>query len=86
MENEVKDLELDELEEASGGVKPWGNGKTTLIQHTVVRGNTLSGLANRYYTSVKSIMQLNPIIKNKNLIVEGWILTIRANDRTGKVG
>ncbi len=81
MENEVKDLELEEMEEVSGGAKPYGNGKSTLIQHTVVRGNTLSGLANRYNTTVKSIMKLNPIIKNKSLIVVGWVLDIQCNDR-----
>ncbi len=82
MSEEIKDLNLDELEEASGGAsKPYGDGKKKYIKHTVVRGNTLSGLANRYNTTVKSIMSLNPIIKNKSLIVVGWVLTIQCNNR-----
>lgn len=46
------------------------------ITHTVVRGDTLSQLALTYHTTVDAIMKANPIIKNKNLILTGWVLTI----------
>lgn len=81
MDNEIRDLDLEDMEEVSGGAKPYGDGTRFYIKHTVVRGNTLSGLAGKYNTTVKSIMKLNPIIKNKSLIVVGWVLTIRCNDR-----
>ncbi len=81
MDNEVRDLELEDMEEVSGGAKPYGDGTRFYVKHTVTRKNTLSGLANRYNTTVKSIMKLNPFIKNKNLIIDGWVLTIRCNDR-----
>ncbi len=81
MDNEVKDLELEELEAAAGGAKPYGYGKPVTVKHIVVRGENLSRLANKYNTSIKSIMKLNPIIKDKNLIVTGWELTIHADDR-----
>ncbi len=82
MSEEIMDLNLEEMEEASGGAaKPYGDGTRQYVKHTVVRGNTLSGLANRYNSTVKSIMKLNPIIKDKSLIRVGWVLTIRCNDR-----
>ncbi len=81
MDNEIMNLDLEEMEEVSGGAKPYGDGTVRYVKHTVVPGNTLSGLANRYYTTVNSIMRLNPFIKNKRLIRVGWVLTIRCNDR-----
>ncbi len=79
MSENNRNLELEEMEEVSGGV--YGDGTVTIIEYVVVRGDTLGKLANRFNTSVSSIMNLNPIIKNKNLIVTGWKLQIRTNDR-----
>ncbi len=81
MAEEIKDINLDEMEEAAGGAKIYGDGSKILIKHEVVKGNTLSGLANRYNTSEKSIMNLNKFITDRNLIKIGWTLTIRTNDR-----
>jgi len=39
-------------------------------------GDTLSGIASRYGTSVSALMRANPQIKNKNLIYAGKSLTI----------
>lgn len=39
--------------------------------HTVVRGDTLWGIANRYGTTLEQILKLNPQIKNPNLIRVG---------------
>lgn len=44
--------------------------------HTVAKGDTLGRLAARYDTSVAELMKLNPQIKDKNLIVIGWELTL----------
>ncbi len=79
MSENSRNLELEEMEEVSGGV--YGDGTVTIIEYVVARGDTLGKLANRFNTSVSSIMKLNPIIKNKNLIVTGWKLQIRTNDR-----
>ncbi len=79
MSENNRNLELEEMEEVSGGV--YGDGTVTVIDYVVVRGDTLGRLANRFNTTVNSIMKLNPIIKNRNLIVTGWTLKIRVNDR-----
>ncbi len=53
------------------------------ITYTVQRGDTLSEIAERYGTTVSSIVSLNPIIKNPNLIYPGWQLTIRTSSSSG---
>ena len=50
------------------------------ITYTVKRGDTLSAIARRYNTSVASIVALNPIIKNPNLIYPGQKFIIDTND------
>jgi N-acetyl-anhydromuramyl-L-alanine amidase AmpD len=52
-----------------------GLGSPTI--HTVVSGDTLSGLAKRYATTIESIKALNNINASSNLIRIGQILTIR---------
>jgi LysM repeat protein len=44
--------------------------------YRIVRGDTLSGIAKRYGTSVSALMQANPKIKNANLIYAGDTLNI----------
>ena len=39
--------------------------------HTVVKGETLSGIAKRYGTTLSAVIALNPQIKNPNLIHPG---------------
>ena len=39
--------------------------------HKVVAGDTLSGIAKKYGTTVSKLMEINPHIKNKNLIYVG---------------
>lgn len=53
------------------------------ITYTVQRGDTLSEIAMRYGTTVSSIVSLNPIITNPNLIYPGWQLTIRSSNSSG---
>ncbi len=78
---EMEEIGTDTMEAINGGTGVYKDGKPRTVKHTVVAGNTLSGLANRYNTTVNSIMKANTFIKDKNLIVKGWVLTIHANDK-----
>lgn len=47
------------------------------LTHKVIKGETLTKLANRYNVSVDDIVKANSkLIKNKNSISVGWVLTI----------
>ncbi len=52
---------------------------TTGTQHMIRRGETLSGIAQRYGTTVDALLQANRQIKNPNLIYAGQTLTIPRN-------
>ena len=57
-----------------------GNSSTeNTIVYTVKRGDTLSEIAQKFGTTVSSIVSLNPIIKNPNLIYPGQQFTIKTN-------
>ena len=48
------------------------------VYYTVKSGDTLSGIAARYGTSVSAIQKLNPtLIKNVNLILTGWKIRVK---------
>ena len=49
------------------------------INYTVKKGDTLSQIALNYGTTVSSIVSLNPIIKNPNLIYPGQVFKIISN-------
>ena len=49
------------------------------IVYTVKRGDTLSEITQKFGTTVSSIVSLNPIIKNPNLIYPGQQFTIKTN-------
>ncbi len=46
------------------------------MSYKIKSGDTLSGIAKRYNTSVGSLMKANPSIKNKNLIIAGKSLNL----------
>lgn len=46
--------------------------------YTVKAGDTLSSIAKKHGTTVHALMQLNPVIKDKNVIRTGWVLTLPA--------
>lgn len=52
------------------------NGVEPLI-HLVVKGDTLWGISKKYKTTVENLLQLNPQIKNPNLIRIGQEVRIR---------
>ena len=70
-------LTEEELAQIDGGNAAAIGGK--YIEHTVVRGDNLTRLAHTYKTTINTIMSLNPIITNRNLIRIGWVLLIPDN-------
>lgn len=44
--------------------------------YTVKKGDTLSGIARKYGTTVSALMKLNPDIKNANLIYVGQVIVV----------
>lgn len=61
----------------SGGSAPAASAPTSAQHYTVVRGDTLSGIAQRYKTSVAALVKLNPSIKNPSLIYAGQKIRIK---------
>lgn len=51
----------------------------TSSRYTVASGDSLSGIATRYKTTVAQLMAWNPIIKNANVIQVGWVLVVGAS-------
>lgn len=48
------------------------------VYYTVKSGDTLSGIARKYSTTVSAIQKLNPtLIKNVNLILTGWKIRVK---------
>lgn len=56
---------------AGGGQAAPATPSQTSIYHTVVRGETLWGIARQYGITTETIIRLNPQIKNPNLIYAG---------------
>lgn len=54
----------------------------TAKTHTVVKGDTLSEIAVRYGTTVKALMELNPDIKDADLIYIGQVITYSGSATT----
>ena len=70
MSNEMNKMMENEMENVSGGA---GMGAQ---YHLVVKGDTLSGIAVKYGTTLKNLLNLNPRIKNPNLIYPGQYIRI----------
>ncbi|MEI3133986.1 MAG: LysM peptidoglycan-binding domain-containing protein [[Ruminococcus] torques] len=52
--------------------------EATPVYYTVRSGDTLSGIAKKYSTTVSAIQKLNPtLIKNVNLILTGWKIRVK---------
>lgn len=51
-------------------------GTSKARRYKVQKGDTLSGLAGKYKTTVAAIVKANPIIQNPNFILPGWELDI----------
>ena len=64
MESKIIDTELENV---AGGATYYNDGDYYVIK----RGDTLSGIAAKFGTSISKLMALNPHIKNANLIYVG---------------
>lgn len=56
---------------------------TNTVVYTVVKGDVLSKIAEKFDTTVDEIVALNPIIRNKNVIGIGWKLTMPTSASNG---
>lgn len=70
MSNELNDSELSEV---SGG-----RGQR-YAYYTVVHGDNLTRIAHYFKTSIQAIMDLNPIITDRNFTRPGWVLKVPDN-------
>lgn len=61
--------QFDDFFNAASGDEP--------VRHTVVAGDTLYSLANRYGTTVEAIKRLNEINEASNLITVGQVLVVK---------
>lgn len=51
--------------------------------YTVKKGDTLTGIAKRYSTTVKQLQKLNPsLISDVNKISVGWVLNVPTNTQS----
>ncbi|MEG1525318.1 MAG: LysM domain-containing protein [Clostridia bacterium] len=72
MNEEMNQINEDQLEQVVGGAY---NGPC--IQYTIQRGDTLSGIAERFDSTVEILMMVNQgKIRNKNKIFAGDIIWI----------
>ena len=69
MKNTMNEVNAEELEKAAGGAA------RSYITYKVVKGDTLTKIANRYGVTVKDLVAWNKIA-NPNLIVVGQVLKI----------
>ncbi len=67
-----------------GDIPAWSPPQPTYVVHRVQRGQTLSGIASRYGTSVRAIMNMNGL-RSKNYLKVGWRLKIPTRGGTAAV-
>ncbi len=78
LNNKIKDLNVDELEQVAGGAKRPPEKKGFII-YQIQRGDTLIGIAKAHgIASYKEILKWNPQIKNPSLIITGDYLYLKA--------
>ena len=78
MENNVE-LNLEEMEQVSGGTGGYPHRpeeKKGLDIYQIVRGDTLTKIANRFGTTVSRLKQLNPTIHDINDITAGYFIYV----------
>lgn len=78
---EMNELKVNELEQVTGGNNDGGyesrpREKAGCFIYKIQHGNTLSGLANRYHTTVNRIMAVNPELVSRSYIVTGHYIYI----------
>lgn len=75
MSDEIKELDLNELDNIVGGYRRPKEKEGFFIYH-IQKGDNLSKLSKRFGCTIKDIMRWNPKIKDKNLIYAGDYLYI----------
>ncbi|MBQ6425656.1 MAG: LysM peptidoglycan-binding domain-containing protein [Clostridia bacterium] len=71
MLEDLQEATMEDLANVTGGAG------TRFYIYTVKKGDTLSGIAKRYHTTVSELMFLNSEkIKDPDLIITGWKLLI----------
>ena len=71
------ELSADEMNEISGGFKRLPD-KAGFTVYKIQKGDNLSRIAIAYHCTVKDLLKWNPKITNKNLIILGDYLYIKA--------
>ena len=74
-ENNLQVLDDDELEGISGGNTSTVTYRDTV--YTVQKGDTLSGIAVKFGTTVKQLQAWNPVITNPDKIFEGQKIIVK---------
>ena len=72
------ELNLNEMEEVSGGKYPKLPEKKGYIIYQIQPGDTLYKIAKAYGTTVDRLLSYNPQITNRNLIRAGAYMYIKA--------
>ena len=49
------------------------------VSYTVVLGDNLTKIAEKFKTTIRAVVDLNPKIQDPNLIVTGWVLKVPDN-------
>ena len=68
---------IDEVRAYYGGRSCKEASQPTSVEYVVKDGDTLSAIAKANGTTIKKIMEMNPIIKDKNKIQVGWKLKVK---------
>ena len=62
---------------SSSSAQPAAQAASQPVYHTVTKGQTMWGLAQRYGVSLSRLIELNPQIKNPNLIYIGQSIRVK---------
>ena len=76
LKNELKDINKSNKSSSRDDDDDDDDDDGDYIDYKIKRGDTLSGIAKRYGTTVSKLMKANPYIKNKNRIYAGKYLQI----------
>ena len=74
---EAMELSMDEMKDIAGGFKKPAE-KEGFILYQVKKGDNLNRIAIAHHCTVKEMLKWNPQITDKNLIVVGQYLYIKA--------